>query len=41
MFLKLRKGLNAERAIILANNIKELYKQITATINRSNATIAI
>ena len=41
IFLKLREGLNAEKALILANDIKNLYKQITAIINYSNTIITI
>ena len=41
MFLKLRTRLNAEKAIVLAENIKELHVELILLINRSNIIIAI
>ena len=41
MFLELRTGINAEKAIILANNIEELHIYLALLINYLNNTIAI
>ena len=41
MFLKLRKRLNTEKAIVLTNNIKKLYTQLASLINYLNNFIAI
>ena len=41
MFLKLRTKLNAKKAIILTDDIKELYTKLALLISYTNNTIAI